>query len=300
MSRQQTTRSTDDDIDGGKLRNDLLAGAPVTERRRDAGGMSTAVLEAGDGPPVALLHGQGGWAGIWLPVLPGLAATHRVVAPDLPGLGGSVVADGDLSAGRVLGWLAELIDHTCEQPPALVGLSLGGSIAARFAAEAPTRIASLTLLGAGGITGRVQPSPRVLAALVRQNARPSEANTVRLLRHLCADFDAVQQRMGPRRELLVRYLTHLARTPSIRQANRRLLRELGLPAIAGETLARIKAPVELVWGSRDRVVPVERAQLAAGRLGWPLHVIDNAGHLAVLDQPATVADAILSSIRHAA
>ena len=72
----------------------MLAGAPVKERRLDLAGVSTAVLEAGDGPPVVLLHGQGGWAGMWLPVVPELADGHRVVAPDLPGLGASEVPDG--------------------------------------------------------------------------------------------------------------------------------------------------------------------------------------------------------------
>jgi pimeloyl-ACP methyl ester carboxylesterase len=59
MSRLQTMEDT---------RQRLLAGAPVTERRLDLAGVSTAVLEGGDGPPVVLLHGQGGWAGMWLPV----------------------------------------------------------------------------------------------------------------------------------------------------------------------------------------------------------------------------------------
>ena len=300
MSPQRPTPTMNDDLDGRTLREQLLAGTPVTERRRDLGGVSTAILEAGDGPPLVLLHGQGGWAGIWLSVLPALAASHHVVVPDLPGLGSSAVADGDITSRRVLRWLGELIERTCSQRPALVGLSLGGSIAARFAADAPNEIASVTLLGAGGIAGRVRPRPRVLAALVRQNARPSAANTTRLLRRLTFDLDAVQQHMGPRWPLLVQYLTHLARTPTIHRANRRLLRELGLPAIPTDTLARIKHPVQLVWGATDPVVPVRAAQNTSRRYRWQLRVVDNAGHLSVLDQPTAVADAILSSIEHTA
>jgi hypothetical protein len=115
--------------DGSRLRGEdarrlLLAGAPVTERRLDLAGVSTAVLEGGDGPPVVLLHGQGGWAGMWLPVAADLVATCRVVAPDLPGLGASEVPGGPPDAARVLAWLGELIDRTCASPPALVGASL--------------------------------------------------------------------------------------------------------------------------------------------------------------------------------
>jgi pimeloyl-ACP methyl ester carboxylesterase len=71
-------------------------------------GVSTAVLEGGHGPPLILLHRPGGYAAHWMRVIPGLVATHRVVAPDLPGHGASEVGDGALDAERVLSWLGEL------------------------------------------------------------------------------------------------------------------------------------------------------------------------------------------------
>ena len=51
--------------------------------------MPTVVLEGGDGPPVVLLHGPAGNAAHWLRVFPELVRTHRVIAPDLPGHGGT-------------------------------------------------------------------------------------------------------------------------------------------------------------------------------------------------------------------
>lgn len=54
-------------VDPGDPRDRILAGTPLTERRLQLGGVSTAVLEGGEGPPVVLLHGQGAWAGMWLP-----------------------------------------------------------------------------------------------------------------------------------------------------------------------------------------------------------------------------------------
>src|SRR6266511_3907658 len=133
MSRQQVMEDGGRGAAGDHARQRVLAGAPVTERRLDLAGVSTAVLEGGDGPPVVLLHGQGGWAGMWLPVAADLVRTHRVVAPDLPGLGASEVPDGPPDAARVLAWLGELIQRTCPSPPTLVGASLGASIGARFA-----------------------------------------------------------------------------------------------------------------------------------------------------------------------
>jgi len=70
----------------------LLAEIPVAERRLQLAGVSTSVLEGGDGLPIVLLHGPGEFAAKWLRVIPDLVRTHRVVAPDLPGHG--AVGDG--------------------------------------------------------------------------------------------------------------------------------------------------------------------------------------------------------------
>ncbi len=80
---------------------------------------------------MVLLHGPAGNAAHWVRVLADLVTTHRVIAPDLPGHGATVV-DGELDADRVLAWLGELIEQTCASPPMLVGYALGGAIAARF------------------------------------------------------------------------------------------------------------------------------------------------------------------------
>ena len=132
---EQTNEQRSQLPDGERARERLLAGLPVTERRLQLAGVSTAVLEGGDGPPVVLLHGPGEHAPKWLRVIPNLVTTHRVVAPDLPGHGTSEVTDGPLDADRVLAWLGELIKRTCPTPPVLVGQILGGAIAARFACD---------------------------------------------------------------------------------------------------------------------------------------------------------------------
>src|SRR5207344_1068672 len=72
---------------GEDARARLLSGLPVNERRLELAGVSTAVLEGGDGPPMVLLAGE--FAAVWMRVLPDLVTTHRVIAPDLPGLGAS-------------------------------------------------------------------------------------------------------------------------------------------------------------------------------------------------------------------
>jgi pimeloyl-ACP methyl ester carboxylesterase len=84
MTRQRILEDSGRRAVGDDARQRVLAGAPVIERRLDLAGVSTAVLEGGDGPPVVLLHGQGGWSGVWLPVIADLVRTHRWSRPTCP------------------------------------------------------------------------------------------------------------------------------------------------------------------------------------------------------------------------
>ncbi|MFW5898896.1 MAG: alpha/beta fold hydrolase, partial [Jiangellaceae bacterium] len=89
MSRQEKTAGPA----AGQTRETLLAAIPLSDRRRELAGVSTAVLEGGDGPPIVLLHGQGEFAAVWTAVIPDLVRTNRVIVPDLPGQGASEVVD---------------------------------------------------------------------------------------------------------------------------------------------------------------------------------------------------------------
>jgi pimeloyl-ACP methyl ester carboxylesterase len=283
MSRQRIVEDDHRRADSDGARRRVLAGAPVTERRMDLAGVSTAVLESGDGPPVVLLHGQGGWSGMWLPVIGDLRTTHRVIAADLPGLGASELPDGPPDAARVLAWLGELVQHTCPAPPALVGASLGASIAARFAIAHPDRLSRLVLVDAGSL-GPFRPAPGVLLALIRFLARPSERTQAGFLRQVAVRPDHVKAMMGERWEASQAYNLDRARTPSVRAANRRMLRELGTKVIPPDELARIAVPTTLIWGRHDRVMRLRVAEAASARHGWPLRVIEGAGHF-VVEQP---------------
>ena len=272
-------------------RQRVLAGAPLTERRLELAGVSTAVLEGGNGPPVVLLHGQGGWAGMWLPVAADLLRRHRVVAPDLPGLGASTVPDGPPDAARVLAWLAALVERTCPAPPAMVGASLGASVAARFAIAHPDRLSRLVLVDAGSLA-RFRPAPGVVLALVRFLARPSERTQRGFLRQVAVDPARARALMSPDAQA---YALELARTPSVRAANRRLLRELGTRPIPSRQLAAIAVPTALIWGRQDRVMRLPIAEEASARYGWPLHVIEDAGHFAA-EQPEAFRSALAAAL----
>ena len=291
MNEERSRR--DEHATGRDLRARLVEGAPVIERTIDLAGVSTAVLVAGEGPAVVLIHGQGNFGPSFLPLIEPLAPSHRVIAPDLPGLGASEMADREPDGPTVTTWLSELIDTTCDSPPTLVGMSLGGSITARYAVDHSDRIARLVLISSGSLGPR--PSLRVLLPLIRHGARPSEKTARRMMSIVMSHPERAPQVFGTRFEPFQAYMLDRARTPSVQRANRRLLRELGLPRIPDEDLARISVPTTVICGRHDRVMKLRYAEQAARRHNWQLEVIDDAGHVVFVDQR----EATLAALRRA-
>ena len=275
-------------------REQLLRGLPVAERRLDAGEISTAVFEGGDGPPLILLHGPGESAIKWMANLPGLVESNRVIAPDLPAHGGSEIPEGSIDARRVLRWLSELIDATCDSPPALVGHVLGGAIGARFAIEHGDRLRRLVLVDSLGLA-RFRPKPRFALTMAGFLARPTARSYDRFMRQCSYDLDGLREQMGERWDPFVDYNIDLAKSPKAKVAGR-MMRSIGIPRIPAADLERIEVPTALVWGRQDRANRLRIAERASERYGWPLHVIEDCADDPPRDRPGEFNKALLSAL----
>lgn len=291
MSRQLDVDERSQRPAEGDPRARLLAGLPVTERRLRLAGISTAVLEGGDGPPMILLHGPGEYAAKWMRVIPNLVTTHRVIAPDLPGHGTSEVDEGVLDADLVFAWLGELIERTCASPPALVGQVLGGSIAARFAIKHGERIDRLVLVDSLGLAP-FRPAPKFGLALNAFMAQPTEETHDDLWQQCAYDLDGLREQLGQRWNLLKAYNLDRARTPVLQPVQRSLMEQFGMPAIPPTDLAEIAVPTALIWGRHDLATKLQVAEAASARYGWSLHVIDDCADDPPLEQPETFLDAL--------
>jgi pimeloyl-ACP methyl ester carboxylesterase len=283
---------------GRDARARLLSGLPVTERRLPLAGVSTVVLEGGAGPPIVLLQGE--FAAVWMRVIPELVRTHRVIAPDLPGLGASEVSGGPLDANAVLTWLDALIEQTCAAPPVLVGKGVAGGLAARFAIESSDRIDRLVLVDALGLA-RFRPPPGMALTFVGVLLRPTERGLERGFRNYCfVDLARLRAEMGERYEWMAAYALDRFRTPSVKATMRsRLMKQLAA-AIPPADLARIAVPTTLIWGRHDLGVRLNVADAAGARYGWPLHVIENARDDPAIEQPAAFLDALRAALGTAA
>lgn len=270
-------------MDGAEARTQLLAGIPVAERRVEAAGISTAVLEGGEGPPIVLLHGPGESAVNWRWVIPELARTHRIVAPDLPAHGSTEAPAGDVDAARAVDWLAELVDRTGAEAPAIVGHVIGGAIAARFASARGDALGRLVLVDSLGLA-RFRPSPRFALGFAGFVARPSERSYERFMRQCAYDLDRLRERIDDRWETFASYNLELARSPKAKAAGR-LFRRAGVPPIPPRELERIAVPTSLIWGRHDRALRLKIAEAASARYGWPLHVIEESADDPMRDRP---------------
>jgi len=266
------------------VRDLLIAALPVTERHLSLNGVDTAVLEGGDGEPIVLLHGPGAYGAQWIEVIPRLAANYRVIAPDLPGHGASGFFAGAPVPEQVCAWLDDLIECTCAAPPVLVGHTLGGAVAARYAADNGNRLAALVLVDSLGLT-TFQPAPRFGTALRAFLGDPSDLNHDGLWSQCVSDLDAVKRRLGERWELIKEYNLAGVRKSEGMVALIAWMEHFGVPEIPAATLARIEVPTTLIWGRKDRATPLSVAKQIHSRHGWPLHVIDDAADDPTIEQP---------------
>jgi 3-oxoadipate enol-lactonase len=269
----------------------LLAG--LDERLYEWRGASIRTFEGGEGPPLLLVHGFGGAA--WnFPELAALLPGRRLIIPDLPGHG----ASSPLPAPTLTGFadmLAQIFEEQLlEGPVDVFGHSLGGVVALRLAERHPSLVRRLVLAAAAGIssstrlaeititlTGIVQPG-RIAGRRVGRVARSR-----RLRRLVFGGFEVANP------ELLTERAVHgFLRGPAMHTD----ALGAGLALVADDPrrdLERVRCPVLVLWGARDKQVPLEDGFEYARRLGAPLRVIADCGHLLIGERPDVCARALL-------
>jgi pimeloyl-ACP methyl ester carboxylesterase len=264
------------------------------ERQIEVGGLPTHYLTAGTaGPPLVLLHGVGDNAFDWQWVIPTLARTHHVYAPDLPGSGGSAKSldTDDYSPAFFTRFAAAFLDALEIDRAVVMGNSLGGLVALRLALEEPERVTALGLVSSAGLGREVTYALRLLAlpgygklAVAWGKRRPGAAQ--RALGRAALVF--ARPKGAPRKWLKEQY--RLARLPGFLEAQLATVRaQVGLKGqreVLVDRLAQLERPTLVMWGTRDRVLPYSQAKEAFSRLqkGY-LELIPECGHLPQVEQP---------------
>jgi 4,5:9,10-diseco-3-hydroxy-5,9,17-trioxoandrosta-1(10),2-diene-4-oate hydrolase len=267
----------------------------ATSQLAEAAGLRLHYHEAGTGAeaatPLMLLHGGGPGASGWSNFgrnLPVLAGQFRTLVPDLPGFGRS---DKPPVTGNYFtfaaGALAGLLDTLGIERAHLVGNSLGGGTAVRFALRYPDRAGRLVLMAPGGLGLNVlAPDPtegvRRLAAFAAPPG-PSREKLAAFLRTLVFD-----QRLVTDELIDERYAD--AAVPESLAAMASLGASFFDPATAEDGMLwreahRLRQRVLLIWGREDRVNPLDGALVALKLIRRAqLHVFGGCGHWAQLEK----------------
>ncbi len=251
----------------------------------DTGGAAGA--DAGD--PLVLVHAGVADARMWEPIVPALAARHRVVRFDMRGFGRSRSGRGAFSPA---GDLAALLDAVAIKRAHVVGASFGGLVSLDFAVAYPDRVASLVLLAAA--LPDIEPSAPLLAFAEAEEAAITvgrvedavEINVRMWAEHSTPDVQALVADM--QRDAFVLQLREGADSD-----------EPDPPVSA--RLAEITVPATVAYGGRD-VMDFEQIarRLHAELPAATLHAFAEAGHLLALDAPDEVTQLILRHLEQAA
>lgn len=243
-----------------------------------------------DGPAVLLLHGFGASLHTWEAWAERLQDRFRVIRLDLPGFAlTGPDPTGDYSDDRAVAVLAALLDALGVAQAAVVGNSLGGRLAWRFALAHPDRVARLVLVAPDGFAppGRAYGEREGAAPLMRLLPWTLPR---RMLREGVAPSYGDPSRF-PEAELA---RTHdLMRAPGVRAAmvarmNQRVIEDPRL------LLPRLGMPVLLLWGERDRMIPASHARDWLVLLPEAAHVeLPGLGHVPQEEAP----DASLPPVR---
>jgi pyruvate dehydrogenase E2 component (dihydrolipoamide acetyltransferase) len=251
---------------------------PVS-RMADVRGRSLRFLQRGEGgEPAILIHGFGGDLNNWLFNHEALAAGRAVYALELPGHGSSSKNVGGGTVDEFVLAVEGFMDALGLQKAHLVGHSMGGSVALRFAQLHTSRVASLVLISSAGL------GPEIDAAYIGGFVTAGKRKELKpLLDKLFANPALVSRRLA---DDILKY----KRLDGVQAALRTIADQFcpgGRQAVVlRDELARLSIPLLVIWGQEDRILPASHAS------GLPENVrteiIPASGHMVQMEAAARV------------
>ncbi|HYZ17315.1 MAG TPA: alpha/beta fold hydrolase [Candidatus Acidoferrum sp.] len=275
-------------------------GAPLVWRRgaTRAGGASIVTFAAGSdeasAPVAVLVHGLGHWTdAAWGRLVPQLDPAWRYLAFDLPGFGASEKPDAPYDLPYFRSVLEEMIASFGAERFALIGHSLGGLLAADYAATHPGNVARLALIAPAGFA----PTPEhLLYALTASSARwlftrrPSRRFIAYTFKRSVADPATLDPAIVDRAYAF-------AQESGLRKAFAGVyagaIKMLVNPRPLQTRLASYDGPVFCAWGAHDRYIPVKG--LREVRRVYPQArtlLLERSGHLPAIEEPALLGAAL--------
>ncbi len=247
--------------------------------------------EQGNGAAVVLIHGFPGSAEYWGILLPRLAADYRIFTPDLPGHGGSPIAEGvasiDAYADAVASWMRRI---GIENAPVL-GHSMGGYTALALLDRHPDIVSAI---------GLIHSTPYADSEEARENRLRSIARIREEGMRAFVD-DMIPKLFAPQH--LTAMSEHIATVKAIGHRNSAEGAIYALEAMRSrperlQLLQQARIPVLLVAGEEDQIIPPERTHVVQGNQVTSV-TLPACGHMSMYEQPEKLAEAIANFVTKA-
>ena len=237
-------------------------------------------LEGGKGETVLFLHGAGGSKTQWRSMMQEYLQDYRVIAIDVPGLNVNQPFRFRRHSCRQYGlWLAKVLDQLRLEKVHLVGTSLGGTIAAYFAAQYPQRVESLALLA----------FPNVLGAGERESSQALQgfldATRMRTVQDVESAYARAFYKSPSVPKLVLRY--NLRESQKHQETLQSVLRELldSRPVLMAG-LRQIKVPSLILHGIEDRMCAAVGADFWQRQIPHAQYQeIPECGHMIHIEKP---------------
>jgi pimeloyl-ACP methyl ester carboxylesterase len=249
-------------------------------------------------PTLVMLHGFTGSKENWYPLAERLRGRYRLLIPDLPGWGESERRDGEdygfvAQSERVAAFIAQRAGKPGGDV-VLLGHSMGGGIAALVAARHPHLVARVGLLDAAGV--RFDDNQFGIDVLAGENPfAVRDAQTLR--RYLDTVFHRAEAKPWIPWPASRGFIAMRRNDAAFEQS---VLERIGRGPerfAPGEAAAGIRQPALLLWGRQDAVIDPSALEHYATRMPQARKLlVDNAGHMALMEQPAAVAAAVTALI----
>jgi pimeloyl-ACP methyl ester carboxylesterase len=249
------------------------------------------VLDYGSGPPLLFIHGLSGCWQNWLENIPYFARGHRVIAMDLPGFGRSEMPAEPISMSGYADTIDALMTELGIDSAQFVGNSMGGFIGAEVAIQYPARVERLVLVAAAGLSIEFIRSQR------KQGLRHQAENVVFFqLGWIASRSHTVAARRRLRTALLLLVAAHPGKLPPALTIEQ--VEGSGKPGFSDalgamldyplrDRLEKIACPTFIVWGDKDRLVPVRDAAIFEKLIPDARAVIyKDTGHITMMERPA--------------
>jgi len=249
------------------------------------------IVDIGEGPPLLFVHGLSGCWQNWLENIPHFARDHRVIAVDLPGFGESPMPAQEISMSGYARALDALLDELEIDAVRFVGSSMGGFVGAELALTVPTRIERLVLVSAAGLSLEKIRTQRQSG--IRHRA---ENAAFFYFGWLASQTELVTRRARAREWLLLLVAAHPRRLPPalVHEQVKGSGKPGFMPALDAmlhyplrDRLAEIACPTLIIWGDKDRLVPVKDADEFERLIDDSRKVIyADTGHTPMFERPA--------------